>query len=68
MSKIFDGTTNCECSCGYVGKIDTFAESGGLFFENKNRFHITGDCPECKINLINFHITKKQKPIVKELK
>lgn len=60
--KVFDGKTkhDCECyNCGYVGKIDTYAQAGGMIYENPDRYHITGDCPTCELNLINVHVTRK---------
>ena len=55
-------TDELECDeCDFKGEIELEETGGGMFFENPNRMHVTGDCPKCGINLINFHYTKKEK-------
>jgi hypothetical protein len=55
-----DATSHdCECSCGFIGKIPLTETTGGIFFENENRTHVLGLCPKCNATLISFHYTKK---------
>ena len=57
--KEFDRVVVVECcNCSYKGKARAFKQAGGIFYENEKRYHITADCPKCKKNLINYHITR----------
>ena len=51
---------DCD-ECGFTGEIEINETRGGMFFEDQNRVHVTGDCPECGNNLINYHATREEK-------
>lgn len=55
-------TLEVECyECDFKGEMELDESRGGMFFEDQNRVHITGDCPKCGINLINYHVTREEK-------
>lgn len=47
--------------CGVEGMVELNETRGGMFFEDQNRVHVTGDCPNCGQNLINYHVTREEK-------
>jgi hypothetical protein len=49
-----------ECQmCGKISDLQLTISSGGIFFENYDRKHILGVCPNCNSTIISYHITIK---------